>query len=155
MDLIRLTLGVSTWVSEPGQHAELWRLDGTGALGFQTALLPAEAQGAVLGTTATLDRSDLIADEDFGAPLYDDLAHRFCVGVPAGQLTAPGGREALERLVERERPGHTRAHVCVVEPRARVGFQARVGVDAIVAGAGHAPRRAAAVGTTRVGDRGG
>ena len=157
VELIRLAIGATAWISEPAQLAELWRLDGTAGLGFGTALSAAEAQGAVLGTTATLDRSDLISDEEFGAPLYDDLAHHFCVGVPAGELTTPGARQALERLVERERPAHTRAHVCVVEPRARVGFQARVGVDAIVGGGRHRPgrRRPAVVGATRIGDRGG
>jgi phage tail-like protein len=157
LELIRLALGARAWISEPAQLAGLWRLDGTALLGFGTALAAAEAQGAVLGTTATLDRSNLIADEDFGAPLYDSFAHHFCVGVPAAELTAPGARQAIERLVERERPAHTRAHICVVEPRARVGFQARVGVDAIVAGARHATSRPrpAAVGMTRIGDRGG
>ena len=133
--LIDLTIGAEAWVSEPAARAELWRLDGSMSLGLDTALVPAEAQGAVLGTTATLDASHLIRDDEIGVPLYDDLAYRFCVGVFARDVAAPGAREALERLVEHERPAHTVAHICVVEPRARVGFQARIGVDAIV-GAG-------------------
>ena len=169
---ISLSLGAEAWIDEPGARADPWRLGADGALGFGTALAPAAAQGAVLGTTATLDASSLVAEEDFGTPLFEDVAHRFCVGVHARDVAGPGAREALERLVDRERPAHTAAHVCVVEPRGRVGAQARVGVDAVVAGPppplalGRAPLGAAAtaagagraadtVGRTRVGQRGG
>jgi phage tail-like protein len=170
-ETIRLALGVPTWVSEPAECTGVWLLDGSDRLGFDTALTAAEAQGAVLGTTATIDGSHLIPEADYGAPLFDDLAHHFCVGVYARDVAAPGTRAALERLVERERPAHLRAHVCVVEPRARVGFQARVGVDAVVAGdpaafvlgsavLGEAATAAGAVrgnvvGATRVARRGG
>jgi hypothetical protein len=146
-------------------------LDGESALGFGTTLAAAEAQGAVVGTTATLDFSSLTSDADFGAPLFDDLAHHFCVGVYAAEIGTPQARATLSRLVERERPAHTTAHICVVEPRARIGFQARVGVDAIVAGptpalrlgtgvlggsaTTRAQRPAPAAGLTRIGERGG
>jgi phage tail-like protein len=160
-DAIALTLGATAWVSEPGASSGLWLLDGTERLGLDTTLAAAEAQGAVLDTTATLDRAHMIGEDDFGAPLHDELAHHFCVGVHAHDVAAPGAREALERLVERERPAHTRGHVCVVEPRARVGFQARIGVDAIVGGTpgphpgGAGAQRADVVGTTRLRRRGG
>ena len=131
---VELSLGVPVWVSEPARHASPWLLGEGLGLGFDSMLSPAEAQGAVLGTTAELDHSHLVTEEDFGAPLYDDLVHRFCVGVYAADVPSPEARGDLERIVERERPAHTRAHVCLVEPRARVGFQARVGVDAVVAG---------------------
>ena len=36
--------------------------------------------------------------------------------------------------MDAEKPAHLDYHLCVVEANARVGFQARVGVDAIVAG---------------------
>lgn len=36
-------------------------------------------------------------------------------------------------MIDSERPAHTSYHLCVVEPRMRVGYQARLGVDAIVA----------------------
>jgi hypothetical protein len=38
-------------------------------------------------------------------------------------------------VIEREKPAHTMYHLCIVEPRMRVGFQARVGIDTVVAGA--------------------
>ena len=145
---VSLSLGVPIWISEPAQHAAPWLLGEGSALGFDSMLAPAEAQGAVLGSTAELDRSHLLADEDFGAPLYDDLAHRFCVGVYAADVAGGDTMRELERIVERERPAHTRAHICVVEPRGRVGTQARVGVDAIVAG--DAP--ALALGETPLGE---
>jgi hypothetical protein len=36
--------------------------------------------------------------------------------------------------LEEERPAHTDFHICFAGPDARVGIQARVGIDAIVAG---------------------
>jgi len=41
---------------------------------------------------------------------------------------------AARALLKREAPAHTSHHLCVVEPRLRVGVQARVGIDAVVAG---------------------
>ena len=134
-DLIRLDLGLDATVSEPGEGASLWQLGGDAAsqLGFTTQLAGAEADGAVLGTTAILGESDLIDAGELGAPLFEELASRFCVNVYAADLTDPETLDELQRLVERERPAEAAGHVCVIEPRARVGFQARLGVDAIVA----------------------
>jgi phage tail-like protein len=149
--LLELELGAVVDVVEPAAGTSIWSLghDGT-ALGVGTALAAAEPDGAVLGTTATLERSHLIAAEDHGIGLYADLAHRFCVRARAADLTRPGARETLERIVERERPAHAPAHVCVIEPRARVGFQATLGVDAIVGGSQRATRHQAVTG--RIGE---
>jgi hypothetical protein len=38
-------------------------------------------------------------------------------------------------VLDREKPAHTTYHLCVIEPRMRVGLQSIVGVDAIVGGA--------------------
>src|SRR5205085_3523373 len=89
--------------------------------------------GAILGTTAELDRSRLEPEASFGAPVYDETAYRFCVQVYGADLATPASRTLLERVVDRGRPAETEAHVCVIEPRFRVGFQATVGIDAIVA----------------------
>lgn len=149
--LVELVLGVEVDVIEPAAAARIWALGSTDAgLGFGTALAAAQPDGAVLDTTAILDRSHLLGEDEYGAPLYDDLAHRFCVRAYAADLQAPGTREALVRIVEHERPAHAPAHVCVVEPSARVGFQATVGVDAIVGTGARMPRREPAVG--RIGD---
>jgi phage tail-like protein len=132
-ELLRLYVRAPVFVGDGVFSANLWALDGDGSvLGFTTSLVPAEAQGAVLGTTATLDRSHLIDEEDNGAPLFEDTAHRLCVQAYAADFIDPRARETLARIIEREKPAHTAYHLCIVEPRLRVGFQARVGVDAIV-----------------------
>jgi phage tail-like protein len=136
-EALRVEAGVRATVEEPILHAAWWALPGgpeDSVLGFTTMLASAEAQGAVLGTTAVLDRSHLIAGEDFGAPLFEDVAHRLTVQVHRAELDRAGARAALRDVVEREKPAHTAWHLCVVEPRMRVGFQARIGVDTVVAG---------------------
>ena len=135
--LVALLLGIEIDVVEPAAQSAIWSLGetGDGGLGFGTQLAAGEPDGAVLGTTATLGHSPLQDPDAFGSALCADLAHRFCVRTYAADLGAPGARAALARIVDRERPAHTVAHLCVVEPRARAGFQATVGVDAIVAAA--------------------
>jgi hypothetical protein len=96
-------------------------------------LAPAHPQGAVVGTSATLGQSHLTRGEDFGAVLFEDVAHRFCVRVYCAELTRPGAFEDAQAVIEREKPAHTTYHLCVIEPRMRVGVQATVGIDAIVA----------------------
>ena len=125
--------GVEAHIEEPGLHTHLWSLGETSTLGFTTMLAPAHWQGAVVGTTATLDQSHLTRGEDFGAVLFEDLAHRFCVQVYCAELTRPGALEDVRAVIEREKPAHTDCHLCVIEPRMRVGVQARVGIDAVIA----------------------
>jgi len=133
-EAIRSSLGIRARIDEPAVAAELWRLgDARTPLGILSMLAGAEADGAVLGRTATLGRSQLIEAGNEGAPLFADLAHRFCVAVHAGELTTSSARDALVGLVDRERPAHTAWALRVIEPRGRVGLQSRVGLDAIVA----------------------
>lgn len=80
------------------------------------------------------------AAEDYGAPLSDDYAHLFTVVVPAAQVPLAIQRQALRDLIEAEKPAHTDFQLCLIEPRMRVGVQARVGIDSIVAGPGPAMR---------------
>ena len=133
---VKLVLGIDAQVLEPAAHLSVWRLgdEGGGGLGFDTGLIAREPDGAILGTTAELDSSSLERAEDYGAPVFDATAHRFCVRVYGSDLGAAGTRRTtLERLVERGRPAETEAHLCVIEPRLRVGHQATVGLDAVVA----------------------
>lgn len=81
-----------------------------------------------------------LAPEDYGAPLADDYAHLFTVIVPAAQVPLAAQRQALRDLIDAEKPAHTDFQLCLVEPRMRVGVQARVGIDSIVAGPGPAMR---------------
>jgi phage tail-like protein len=129
---IELVLGIDSRIVEPASELSVWRLDARCPLGFGTGLLAGEPDGAIVGATAELDESSLTSDKDFGAPVFDATAHRFCVRVYGSDLGARGSRSMLENLVEQGRPAETEAHVCVIEPRLRVGFQATVGLDALV-----------------------
>jgi hypothetical protein len=131
--MIELYTGAAARLVEPARFASLWSLGETSTLGFTTMLAPAQAQGAVLETTADLDSSHLLATEDYGAPLFSDLAHHFCVQVYAVDLPDPAALQRLEQVVEREKPAHTTCCVQIIGAEMRVGVQARLGVDAIVA----------------------
>jgi phage tail-like protein len=121
-------------------NEKLWDATENSILGFTTMLAPAHPQGAVLGSTATLDQSHLITNEQFGAPLFEDVAHQFSVQVYRGQLKCPETLSEVHAVIQREKPAHTDYHLCVIEPRMRVGFQARVGIDAVVSGPPEAMR---------------
>jgi phage tail-like protein len=115
-------------------QAPVWQAGKNSVLGYTTMLAPAEPQGAVVGTTAILDQSHLITEEEFGAPLFSDVAFQFSVQVYRGQVNSPQALERVRATIEQEKPAHTAYHLCVLEPRLRIGFQSRVGVDTIVAG---------------------
>jgi phage tail-like protein len=130
---LKLYAGVEARIEEPGLRTALWSLGETSTLGFTTILAPAHPQGAVVGTSATLGQSHLTRGDDFGAALFEDVAHRFRVQVYCAELTRPGALADVQAVIEREKPAHTTYHLCVIEPHMRVGVQARVGIDAIVA----------------------
>ncbi|MCL4870810.1 MAG: hypothetical protein KJ063_17770 [Anaerolineae bacterium] len=141
--------GAAAHISEPATQAALWTLGEFSHLGFETMLAPAEAQGAVVGTTATLDRSHLIRDEAYGAPLFSDVTHRFCVQVYAADLIGSNtSLDQVRQVLAREKPAHTIYHLCEIDARMRVGFQARLGIDTIIAGP---PPDLAFNGTTQLG----
>ena len=50
-------------------------------------------------------------------------------------IATPAALELLKQVVAQEKPAHTQANVQVIEPLLRVGRQATLGVDAIVASA--------------------
>lgn len=131
---LKLYADVEARIEEPPLQTSLWSLGEISTLGLSTMLAPAHAQGAVLGTTATLNQSHLIAAEDYGAPLFEDVAFRFCVQVYRVELRRPGTLDEVRAVIEREKPAHTDYHLCIIEPRMRVGFQARLGIDTIVGG---------------------
>ena len=154
---LRINAGVDALIEEPIQTAAWWSLPGVSGdcgcenpdksdgetvwagseasiLGVTTMLAPVHAQGAVLGSTATLDASNLITDEEFGTPLFEDTAHQFSVLVYRGQLKCEEDASEMRAVIELEKPAHTAYHLCVIEPRMRVGFQSRVGIDTVVGG---------------------
>lgn len=131
---IHLYAGVTARITEPTRFASLWSLGEVSVLGFNTMLAPAHPQGAVVGTTATLDQSHLVYEEDYGAALFEDIAHHFCVQVYAAEVKAPDTLEKVHRVLEQEKPAHTCYHLCQIEPRMRIGFQAQLGIDSIIGG---------------------
>ena len=150
--MLRFRAGVDAHIDVPIQQAAVWALPAdnrsAGAtslrLGVNTMLASAEPQGAVVGTTAVLDHSHLIRQDDYAMPLFDELAHRFTVQVYRGQVGNDDlGR--LQTLIEREKPAHTAFELCIIEPTMRLGFQARIGIDTVLAGA--IPPEQASVGT--------
>jgi phage tail-like protein len=140
---LRRFVGVEARIEEAILQAAWWSLaaDETAAgldaqnsiLGYTTMLAPAEAQGAVVGTTAVLDHSNLITQDEFGVPLFQDVAHQFSVQLYRGASYSEQVVEQVRAWLDRERPAHTLYHLCVIEPRMRIGFQARLGIDTIVA----------------------
>ena len=135
--------GIDVVIEEPIVQTGWWALAEDGAeaaqsalsvLGVGTVLAAAEPQGAVVGTTAVLDGSFVSPQEEYARPLFADVAHQFTVRLYRGHTYSDAAAGTVRELLERERPAHTTYHVCVVEPRMRVGVQARVGVDAVVAG---------------------
>jgi phage tail-like protein len=154
---LKFRIGIEAIVEEPILAAEWWALpadqngcncgkgtatkkektwsDTTNSiLGVTTMLASAHPQGAVLGSTATLDQSHLISDSDYGLPLFVEVADRFSVMVYRGQLDCAETLAKVREVIEAEKPAHTDYHLCIVEPSLRVGYQARVGVDAVVGG---------------------
>jgi phage tail-like protein len=161
---LRLFAGVDAAIEEPLLNASWWALpspaesccDSCGSasapawqatenslLGWTTMLAPAQPQGAVVGTSADLDQSHLITDQDFGSPLFSDVAYQFSVQVYRSQVMSPAVLPRLRTVLEQEKPAHTAYHLCIIEPRLRVGFQSRVGIDTVVSG----PPRSLALGT--------
>jgi phage tail-like protein len=130
---LQIYAGVNAIIEEPSREAKIWSLGDAGLLGFSTMLAPGPLQGAVLNITATVDQSHLTTGEAFGAALFEDVAHRFCVSVYCGELTAPGALDNVRAVIDREKPAHTTYDLCVIESKMRVGIQARVGIDSIVA----------------------
>lgn len=163
---LRLFAGVDAIIDEPLLNAAWWALPASDSccadcaahsggapweqtqnsiLGWTTMLAPAEPQGAVVGATAVLDQSHLITEQDFGSPLFSDLAYQFSVQIYRGQLMCPGTLDNVRAVLEREKPAHTTYHLCIIEPRFRVGFQSRVGIDTVVGG----PQRSLSLDTSQ------
>lgn len=156
-EAVRLETGVGIQIDEPLQGMAWWCLPsrptdcpagaspaweetGDSRLGVTTRLASSAPQGAVLGTSATLGASDLIGADEYGMPLFDDMAYRFTVRVHAAHVRSAETLERVRAVVDRERPAHTAFDLCVIAPGLRVGHQARLGVDTVL-GASASPSR--------------
>jgi phage tail-like protein len=150
---LKIYAGVEARITEPAAATRIWSLGETSTLGFTTQLASASASGAVLDATATLDASHLTRGDDFGAALFEDVAHRFCVDVYCAELRSPRVLADVHAVLDREKPAHTVYALRVIEPRMRVAVQARVGVDTIVAGKPAAAATGAVLGASLLGTR--
>ncbi len=162
LEFLHLYTGVRARLIEPFRHRHLWQLD-SAALGFDTGLPPAAADGmlvadsnllrdtdptwgcapervvvghAVVGVDRPVERGDL------GSVLFDDQAHRITVLIPAGQAPDAETRRRIRAVIDAEAPAHVVCEVCFIEPPLRLGMTASIGIDTIVAGDG-APLRLA------------
>ena len=111
-----------------------WLHAGRGRLGDDSVLwgqkIVARSQLSA-GARAGATRLDGTPD-----PLHDPFlvhAHRFSVFVPARVRESESERRALEQLLARETPAHALCDLRYVEPRFRVGVQATLGLDSVVA----------------------
>ena len=110
---------------------------GVGIGGASTAVADCSQPGGVAGAarwaSARVGQSQLIATPD---PLRDPLlvhANRISLFVPACVKERPADERALRQLLAAEVPAHVQAHLVYVEPRFRVGVQAMVGLDSVIA----------------------
>jgi phage tail-like protein len=124
--------GVNAIIEDPNAADRLWVLGEDSPLGFRTALSPGSISGAVLGSGTNLDKTHLAREDDCSA--FHPYAHRFTVSIYCADLTRPGALNDAREILDREKPAHTEYTLCTIEPRMRVGHQARVGIDSIVAG---------------------
>ena len=137
--MIKMYAGANARIWEPARYASLWTLGATSSLGVSTMLAPSPLEGAVLGSTASVDRSRVTADET-GAMLFEDVAHSFCVEVYASELTQPGAVPALRALLDREKPAHTVYGLSIIQPGMSIGCHSCIGIDSIL-GDGLPPMR--------------
>ena len=122
-----------TCASEPGS-AESWDSAGHSILGWTTMLPPAQPQGAVVGMSADLDQSHLITEEDFGAPLFTDVAYQFRVEVYRSQVMAADTLPKIHAVLDGEKPAHTLYRLVSSTRSFGSACKAAIGIDTIVGG---------------------
>jgi phage tail-like protein len=69
--------------------------------------------------------------------IFDYGANEFSVFFLTSPYTLEDDQKRVARVVEREKPAHTRATICPVLPRFRVGVQSTLGVDSVVGDVSH------------------
>lgn len=111
-----------------------WFEAGASRLGEQTMLWGHSiVDRSQLGSSAQVGATALKTSQD---PLRDPFhvhAHKFTVFVPASAGRTQDRRRALERLVAWAAPAHTAGNVEYVDARFRIGIQASIGLDTVVA----------------------
>ena len=142
-------LGVVASVEEPHAQMDWWVLpvgDGGGTraagssaagrsrLGLTTRLAPAAAQGAVVGSTAILDRSIVPSRKrPWASPCSRPPPTSSPSSWPARRRRRRP-RSRGPRAHRAEKPAHTAYEICLVDPGIRVGHQALLGIDTVLGG---------------------
>jgi phage tail-like protein len=129
-DFVEVYSGARPQILEDFTQRPLW-IVGETPLDFGTGMPDRDVEGmlvgeAIVGETGPQDPAAI------GSALFQSTAHLFTVVVPpaSGQ---PVDRSLVMKVVEAEKPAHTGFHLCFADPRMRIGIQARIGVDALVA----------------------
>jgi hypothetical protein len=86
-----------------------------------------------VGVTSQIGSFRLTNAPEPASESLDWGANQFSVLFPANPYTASDTAAKVQKIVEREKPAYTRAAMCPIFPRLRVGIQATLGVDAYVA----------------------
>lgn len=141
-EMAALHAGAGLSLSEAYRERGIWLLDDSSQLGFDTMLPPVDPEGLVIEGDLPVSSGDCthhvghavvgetmpLAAADIFEPLFTEWAHRFTATTTAGV-----DRATLAAVIEREKPAHTVATLCIADPGLRVGVQADLGIDAIVA----------------------
>ena len=145
-ELVELHTGIRPAIVEAFSERRVWALGVSSRLDFDTRLASLDPVGVVVPDTAeggccpgaigraVVSEGGPIADYQIGLPLFAEAAYRFCVVVNGYRLREPGLLAELRRIVDREKPAHTDYRIDIIAPEMRVGFQSRIGIDAIVGG---------------------
>lgn len=151
---VELHTGIRPAIVEAFTDRRVWVLGVSSRLGFDTRLPALEPAGIVVPERAEDMTADVAAgpgslgaigstvvgasgpllQSQIGLPLFADEAWRFCVVVDSYRVRDSALLDELRRIVDREKPAHTDYRVTLVAPDMRVGYQARIGIDAIVGG---------------------
>lgn len=138
--LIWLATGVDVVIDEPGLTEQSWQLGAPGsASGISLGMPAADGLPIPHSETYCASWSDVLGYTTLSDPdhpqvrLPDDLAHHFVVRGYESDLQDPEVRDLVERIVGQLAPAHNTFTVQVIRPRARLGIQARLGIDSVVA----------------------
>jgi hypothetical protein len=134
--------GLCIQLLEAHHERRIWQLGVTSRLGLDTALPPADPAGLIVpDPTAELVVGEYVVGGggplepgDFVTPLVNETAHLFTAVLPPDRCVDDALRARVREVLDAEKPAHTDYHLCQTGPRMRVGFQARVGLDTLVAG---------------------
>lgn len=134
-DYLRIYTGCEVHILE---HFALRRwlfMNADGTLGHSSTLW---GHGIVerlqLGENSRIGDFRLIGVGDPERDPFHVFAHKFSVFIPATCIRTEVEEHTVQRLIEQEKPAHTQAFICKLEPRLRVGVQSTVGIDTMVGG---------------------